>query len=183
MIKFFLENIWLYQKFVILLHCQSVSNSAADNRLKPTQKWQKTKKILSFAEWYDANKDNYSFNEVTSDYISDRLNNCDNVEDVSSDYIQEDFSEWNGGQEIIYYSRAMEYLAENDASLTTSLSLAEDFGFKPSDLNSELLATILLQENNSEEFEIDEVVSLVCDYQIYFSEQEEEEEEDTEDEE
>lgn len=141
------------------------------------------KKILSFAEWYDANKDNYSFNEVTSDYISDRLNYCDNVEDVNSDYIQDDFYDWNSKQEIIYYSRAMKYLVENDASLTTSLSLAEDFGFKPSDLNSELLATILLQENNSEEFEIDEVVSLVCDYQIYFSEQEEEEEEDTEDEE
>ena len=50
-------------------------------------------------------------------------------------------------QEIIYYSRAINYLAENDSSLVDSLALAHEFGFSLDKLNSETLATIHYQHN------------------------------------
>ena len=50
-------------------------------------------------------------------------------------------------QDIIYYSRAIEYLSENDASLVDALALAHEYGFTLDKLNSENLATILYQHN------------------------------------
>lgn len=66
--------------------------------------------------------------------------------------------------EIIYYGRAMEYLSEHDASLTQSLTLAADMGYKPENINSELLATLLASENARSDWydhqsEIDEFIS------------------------
>lgn len=49
--------------------------------------------------------------------------------------------------EVIYYSRAMEYLSENDASLKESLSIAKEYGYEVENLSSEVLASILQQEN------------------------------------
>ena len=49
--------------------------------------------------------------------------------------------------EIIYYSKAMAYLTENDNSLTRSLNIAEVVGLEVANLNSETLATLLYQDN------------------------------------
>jgi len=50
-------------------------------------------------------------------------------------------------QEIIYYSKAMNYLIENDVSLKDSLAIATEYGIDdPSKLNSEYLATIHYQD-------------------------------------
>ena len=59
-------------------------------------------------------------------------------------------------QEIIYYYNAVKYLAENDSSFVKSLDLACDMGYSINDLNSELLATLLYQQellNSIEEVE------------------------------
>ena len=59
-------------------------------------------------------------------------------------------------QEIIYYYNAIKYLAEKDPSLVESLELACDMGYNINDLNSELLATLLYQQellNSIEELE------------------------------
>jgi hypothetical protein len=48
--------------------------------------------------------------------------------------------------EIIYFNRAMEYLSEHDWSLTESIRLASELGFELKNINSEMLATIHLQE-------------------------------------
>jgi len=53
--------------------------------------------------------------------------------------------------EVIYYSNAINYLSENDASLIESLSLAHDLGYTVDNINSELLATLLQQQNYNEE--------------------------------
>lgn len=54
-------------------------------------------------------------------------------------------------QEVIYYSVAMTILAEHDSSLSASLELARDMGYTIDSVNSELLATLLLQgELNNE---------------------------------
>lgn len=54
--------------------------------------------------------------------------------------------------EIIYFSRAMEYLSEHDTSLRTSLELASDMGYEAQHLNSEILASILASENLANDF-------------------------------
>lgn len=54
--------------------------------------------------------------------------------------------------EIIYYSRAIEYLAENDNSLHESLSIASEMGFDLKNLSSETLASLLASQNEREAF-------------------------------
>ena len=49
-------------------------------------------------------------------------------------------------QEVIYYHTAMEYLMTNDASLKESLELAGELCLEVDSLNSEVLATILYQQ-------------------------------------
>jgi hypothetical protein len=85
------------------------------------------------------------------------LEDVDQVEEYLSDNNYFDV-------EIIYNSRAMEYLAEHDASLQYSLGLAHDMGYSADKLNSEILASLLASENIREEFsnvrgEIEEILS------------------------
>ena len=54
--------------------------------------------------------------------------------------------------EIIYYSKAMNYLMENDASLLDSFRIAREYGYELKDLNSETLASLLASENARNEF-------------------------------
>lgn len=84
---------------------------------------------------------------LDTEYASD----CSN-EDELRDWIQERISE----QEIIYYHKAIEYIAERDPSLVNCVSMASDLGYELKDINSELLATILYQDNlNTELSELD----------------------------
>lgn len=52
--------------------------------------------------------------------------------------------------ECIYYSNAMKYLTEHDNSLGESLEIASEMGYEVEDLNSELLATLLMQRKELE---------------------------------
>lgn len=82
---------------------------------------------------------------------SDYINDNDNFTDF--DELRE-LLEDNGAfnVEIIYYSNAIEYLKNNDPGLQTSLELANDFGYNPNTLNSEILASLLASENARTEF-------------------------------
>lgn len=53
-------------------------------------------------------------------------------------------------QEIIYYSRAMDYLMKNDPSLMRSMELAAECGYSCEHLNSEILASLLASEDSRE---------------------------------
>ena len=55
-------------------------------------------------------------------------------------------------QEVIYYCNAIEYLKDNDNSLHISMELAEDYGYKLSDINSELLASLYKTQKCKEDF-------------------------------
>ena len=50
-------------------------------------------------------------------------------------------------QEIIYYSKAMNYLIENDPSLRESLSIANEYGSSLESLSSETLASVHYQDS------------------------------------
>ena len=91
---------------------------------------------------------------------------CLNPSDLENwiDYVMETLEEHvRETSDIIYYSRAIEYLSEHDASLRRSLELADELGYKPADLNSELLASLLNQDETLAELwrirdEIEELV-------------------------
>ena len=54
--------------------------------------------------------------------------------------------------DVIYYSNAIKYLQENDASLMESLEIASDLGYEVKNLNSEILASLLKSQNVRDEF-------------------------------
>ncbi len=53
--------------------------------------------------------------------------------------------------EVIYYSEAISILKEEDPSLTESFEIAEEFGYTLKNLNSEVLATLIVQQRLNEE--------------------------------
>ena len=73
--------------------------------------------------------------------------------------------------EVIYYSKAMDYLSENDPSLNESLALAYELGFTVDRLNSEILASLLISENVKNDF-----YQLENEINDFFEDLEEEEE-------
>lgn len=81
----------------------------------------------------------------------------DGIDDISE--LDEAITEAIAEEEVIYYHNAMKILTEEDSSLQESLALASENGFTLENLNSEILATILLQHKMYEE--IDELMSLV----------------------
>ena len=46
----------------------------------------------------------------------------------------------------------MDYLREHDNSLSESMEIANDYGYEPKNINSELLASLLASQNAREEF-------------------------------
>ena len=101
----------------------------------------------------------------------------DNIESYDDVYYQ---IEENGGfdEEIIYYANAIEYLANNDASLQESCSIAAEMGYTTENLNSELLASLLYSQEIRNEFE--ELRDEIEDFLSEVEDDEEEEEDDDE---
>lgn len=80
---------------------------------------------------------------------------CENIETALEYYDgaknEEDFKEWYietyvHHAQVIYYRDAMDFLIENDVSLHDSMAKAQEYGMQPKDLNSETLASLLLQD-------------------------------------
>ena len=67
--------------------------------------------------------------------------------------------------EIIYYSVAINYLKENDSSLSESVELATESGYTLENINSELLASLHASEKRREDFfqyvapELDKIIN------------------------
>jgi hypothetical protein len=95
-----------------------------------------------------AEDNNFDIDLANLYYNEDTFNDfCDKVNDA---IMQED---------IIYYYEAMKYLTREDASLYQSLEIASEFGYTTENLNSELLATLLYQQNLTNQwYEISEQV-------------------------
>ena len=106
------------------------------------------------------------FNDYLEDIcVSDYLND-EELEDIKD--AEDLFEELNDSSafdiEIIYYSRAMDYLAENDFSLSESIEIAVEMGYELENINSELLATLHASEKAKEDFwliknDIDKILS------------------------
>ena len=99
------------------------------------------------------------------DYVNPEDIDIENAYESILDKLQD-----NGGfnVEIIYYSKAMQFLMDNDSSLKESLEIAEEYGFEVGSLNSEVLASLLASRQAEEEFydlqsEIDNFFQDLCD--------------------
>jgi len=86
-------------------------------------------------------KGTYLLDELELSEIAEMIKDGERIEDIE-EYIQERINEI----EVIYYSTAMDILSKEDPSLVTSLDIAKDLGYTLDRLNSELLATLLLQD-------------------------------------
>ena len=101
--------------------------------------------------------------DIDIDYI---LNYYEIGEDINdSDDLLELIEDNNGFDiDIIYYSKAIKYLSEHDASLRGSIDIAIDMGFDLENINSETLASLHASQKAREDFhditdEIDEILS------------------------
>ena len=96
------------------------------------------------------------FNQLSKELEIDIMDTfqTEELEDINSyDELEEGLSDNNAFDiEIIYYARAMEYLTEYDCSLSESLEIAQEYGYEPKDINSEILATLLASQHSREEF-------------------------------
>ena len=103
--------------------------------------------------------------------------NCVDIDNIDMsnpfDSICEMIEDNNGFDiEIIYYSNAIDFLAENDPSLNESLEIASEYGYEVQNLNSEILASLLASKLVRYEF-----YELEHEINSFFEELDEEEEE------
>jgi len=103
--------------------------------------------------------------DYTGIYLPDYLDE-DDIEDINdSDDLYNDLDNNEAFNiDIIYYNRAMEYLSENDFSLSESIQIAVDMGYSLEDINSETLASLHASQKARDDFwditdEINEILS------------------------
>jgi hypothetical protein len=106
------------------------------------------------------------FEDYAEDIDVDSILHYNEIEDINdSDDLLELIEDNNGFDiDIIYYSKAIKYLSENDASLSESIDLAVDMGCSLENINSETLASLHASQKAREDFyditdEIDEILS------------------------
>lgn len=89
-----------------------------------------------------------NFQDINTQLELDEIYN----EGMTFDEFQEAVEQRIIETEVIYYSVAMNYLSEADPSLNNSMDLAAELGYEVSSLNSELLATLLKQQELREDW-------------------------------
>ena len=97
----------------------------------------------------DSNKDDIAQamnekNEIKTKWTITAPSDSYSSEETFDDY--EDAYQYCIEHEIIYYNKAMEYLSEHDWSLRESAEIAYSLGYELKNINSEMLATLQLQD-------------------------------------
>ena len=103
--------------------------------------------------------------DYTGIYLPDYLDE-DDIEDIND--VDDLYNDLDNDEafniDIIYYSRAMTYLSENDFSLSESIEIAVQHGYSLENINSELLASLHASQKARDDFhgitdEIDEILN------------------------
>lgn len=102
----------------------------------------------------------------------DKLLNINNVQELEEFLIELNDDRRFTNVEVIYYANAIEILQREDPSLQECLNIAYELGYQTKDLNSEILASLLLSQTAEEEYNT--FVTRLCDYAEDFFNQEEE---------
>mgnify|MGYP001560813883 CR=1 FL=1 len=96
--------------------------------------------------------------KLFEDYVEDidinSILSYNEIEDINdSDDLFEIIQDEGGFEiDIIYYSRAMKYLLENDISLSESIEIAVDMGYELDNINSETLASLHASQKVRDDF-------------------------------
>lgn len=103
--------------------------------------------------------------DYTGIYLPDYLNE-DDIEDIeNANDLYEDLNDIEAFNiDIIYYSKAMNYLLENDTSLSESIEIAVEMGYSLENINSETLASLHASQKARDDFhgitdDIDDILS------------------------
>lgn len=108
------------------------------------------KKLISFIK---EEEKNYSFNDSIINYIDEKellaIEGKDELREIL-EKINENYELTD--TDVIYYASAMEYLSRNDNSLSESLEIANEYWYDIKNLNSELLASLLMSRHNLEDY-------------------------------
>ena len=95
--------------------------------------------------------------DLTLEYLGEDatefLSLPDELEDYDTHQIYDELQD-NGffTVDIIYYSKAIEYLKNNDASLSESIEIASEYGFPLENINSEALASLHASRQRMDKF-------------------------------
>ena len=108
--------------------------------------------------------------DLTLEYLQEDatefLSLPDELEDYDTHQIYDELQD-NGffNVDIIYYSKAIEYLKNNDASLSESIDIASDYGYTLENINSETLASLHASRQRMDKFwedvepELDKIIN------------------------
>ena len=108
--------------------------------------------------------------DLTIEYLQEDatefLNCSDELDDYDVHQIYDELHD-NGffNVEIIYYSKAMNYLRDNDPSLCESIEYAQELGYSLENLNSEALASLHASRDRENKFwedvqpELDKIIN------------------------
>lgn len=95
--------------------------------------------------------------DLTIEYLQEDaaefLSLPDELEDYDTHQIFDELQD-NGffDVEVIYYSKAIDYLKENDASLSESIEIASEYGYTLENINSETLASLHASQQRIDKF-------------------------------
>ena len=125
---------------------------------------------MNYDQLFDGIKELFESTKFLGDYLD--VEYIINEDQDFSDFCDTVETQINQS-EIIYYYTAMNFLMENDNSLNQSMELAAELCYEPQNINSELLATLLLQSELRSEFS--EIENLVEDLFDQYEDSNEEE--------
>lgn len=110
-------------------------------------------KLKKLKEKIKEEEKQYDFNDYIENWLDEeRLMTITDINQLR-DYLEEINEDGEITYvEVIYYSFAIKYLAENDPSLKESLEIASEYGHNINQLNSELLAGLLKTKYNEEDY-------------------------------
>ena len=91
--------------------------------------------------------------EYLGEDATEFLNCSDELDDYDTHQIYDELQD-NGffNVDIIYYSKAIEYLKNNDASLSESIEIASEYGYTLENINSETLASLHASQQRMNKF-------------------------------
>lgn len=92
-----------------------------------------------------------------------KVEDFNGIDDANELYDALTYSEYVFNADVIYYSDAMKILTQEDPTLTDSLEIAAEYGYKPGDINSCLLASLLQTRVNEQRYwdASDEITELI----------------------
>jgi len=128
-----------------------------------------TKQIEVLKEVIKENEKEYNFSDYVFNYMDENsLKEIETIDDLR-DYLEEiNEDRYITNVEVIYYSKAIEYLKENDPSLNESVDIALECGYELKSINSEVLASLLQTRNNEEDYN-DFIESVINDMEEHFN--------------